>query len=61
MVSYRFLKCLCFYDNHVVKYRNLPLDFGNGITTNTKILDLATGKGSLPGVPLAPVPGKIDM
>ncbi len=44
-----------------VKYRNLTIDLGNGVTTNAQISYPATGKGPFPGVLLVPGTGATDM
>jgi uncharacterized protein len=44
-----------------VKYRNLTIDLGNGVTTSAQISYPATGKGPFPGVLLVPGTGATDM
>lgn len=44
-----------------VKYRNLTIDLGNGVTTSAQISYPATGKGAFPGVLLVPGTGATDM
>jgi pimeloyl-ACP methyl ester carboxylesterase len=44
-----------------VKYRNLTLDLGNGVTTNAQLSYPAIGKGPFPGVLLVPGTGATDM
>ena len=48
-------------DIQTVKYRNLTLDLGNGVTTNAQLSYPATGKGPFPGVLLVPGSGATDM
>ena len=48
-------------DLQVVKYRNLTLDLGNGVTTNAQLSYPAIGKGPFPGVLLVPGAGPADM
>jgi pimeloyl-ACP methyl ester carboxylesterase len=43
-----------------VKYRNLTLDLGNGVTTNAQLSYPAIGKGPFPGVLLVPGTGATD-
>ncbi len=45
----------------VVKYRNLTLDLGDGVTTNAQLSYPAIGKGPFPGVLLVPGSGPADM
>ena len=47
-------------DVQVVKYRNITLDLGNGVTTNAQISYPAIGKGPFPGVLLIPGSGIAD-
>lgn len=47
-------------DVQVVKYRNLTLDLGNGITTKAQLSYPALGNGSFPGVLLIPGSGIAD-
>lgn len=44
-----------------VKYRNLTIDLGNGVTTSAQISYPATGKGPFPSVLLVPGTGATDM
>ncbi|HEU5120263.1 MAG TPA: alpha/beta fold hydrolase [Candidatus Nitrosocosmicus sp.] len=44
-----------------VKYRNLTIDLGNGVSTNAQISYPAIGKGPFPGVLLVPGSGATDM
>ena len=48
-------------DVQVIKYRNLTLDLGNGVTTKAQISYPAIGKGPFPGVLLVPGSGPADM
>jgi uncharacterized protein len=48
-------------DIQTVKYRNLTLDLGNGVTTNAQLSYPAIGKGPFPGVLLVPGSGATDM
>jgi hypothetical protein len=48
-------------DIQTVKYRNLTIDLGNGVSTNAQITYPATGKGPFPGVLLVPGSGATDM
>ena len=48
-------------DIQTVKYRNLTIDLGNGVSTNAQISYPATGKGPFPGVLLVPGSGATDM
>ena len=48
-------------DIQTVKYRNLTLDLGNGITTNAQLSYPAIGKGPFPAVLLIPGSGAVDM
>ena len=48
-------------DIQTVKYRNLTLDLGNGVSTNAQISYPATGKGPFPGILLVPGSGATDM
>jgi len=56
-----FQNALAQSDIQTVKYRNITLDLGNGITTNAQISYPATGKGPFPGVLLVPGSGATDM
>jgi len=47
-------------DVQVVKYRNLTLDLGNGVTTNAQLSYPAIGKGPFPSVLLIPSYGIAD-
>ena len=48
-------------DIQTVKYRNLTLDLGNGVTTNAQLSYPAIGKGPFPAVLLVPGAGPADM
>src|SRR6185503_1441978 len=48
-------------DIQTVKYRNLTLDLGNGVTTNAQLSYPAIGKGPFPGVLLIHGSGANDM
>jgi uncharacterized protein len=48
-------------DVQVVKYRNLTLDVGDGVTTKAHLSYPAIGKGPFPGVLLVPGSGPADM
>ena len=48
-------------DLNVVRYRNLILDLGNGVSTNAQLTFPATGKGPYPGVLLIHGSGPADM
>ena len=48
-------------DIQTVKYRNLTLDLGNGVTTNAQLSYPAIGKGPFPGVLLIHGSGALDM
>lgn len=48
-------------DIQTVKYRNLTIDLGNGVSTNAQISYPATGKGPFPGILLVPGSGATDM
>ncbi|WP_161486289.1 alpha/beta hydrolase family protein [Candidatus Nitrosocosmicus hydrocola] len=48
-------------DIQTVKYRNLTLDLGSGVTTNTQLSYPAIGNGPFPGVLLVPGSGATDM
>jgi dienelactone hydrolase len=48
-------------DIQTVKYRNLTLDLGNGVTTNAQLTYPAIGKGPFPAVLLVPGAGPADM
>jgi uncharacterized protein len=48
-------------DIQTVKYRNLTLDLGNGVTTNAKLSYPAIGKGPFPAVLLVQGSGALDM
>ncbi|VFJ14891.1 alpha/beta hydrolase family protein [Candidatus Nitrosocosmicus franklandus] len=48
-------------DIQTVKFRNLTIDLGNGVSTNAQISYPATGKGPFPGVLLVPGSGATDM
>jgi dienelactone hydrolase len=52
---------LAQYDIQTVKYRNLTLDLGNGVTTKAQISYPAIGKGPFPAVLLVPGAGPADM
>jgi pimeloyl-ACP methyl ester carboxylesterase len=56
-----FSKTFAQSDIQTVKYRNLTLDLGNGVTTNAQISYPATGNGPFPGVLLVPGSGATDM
>ena len=49
------------HDLQTVKYRNLTLDLGNGVTTEAQLSYPAIGKGPFPGVLLVPGSGATDM
>jgi hypothetical protein len=44
-----------------IKYRNLVIDLGNGVKTNSQLTYPAVGKGPFPGVLLIPGGGAADM
>jgi uncharacterized protein len=44
-----------------IKYRNLVIDFGNGVKTNAQLTLPAVGKGPFPGVLLIQGTGPLDM
>jgi hypothetical protein len=44
-----------------IKYRNLVIDFGNGVKTNAQLTLPAVGKGPFPAVLLIPGSGAVDM
>jgi uncharacterized protein len=48
-------------DLETIKYRNMVIDLGNGVSTNAQITYPATGKGPFPGVLLVPGSGATDM
>ncbi len=48
-------------DIQVIKYRNLTLDLGNGVTTKAQLSYPAIGKGPFPGVLLIHGSGALDM
>jgi pimeloyl-ACP methyl ester carboxylesterase len=48
-------------DVQVIKYRNLTLDLGNGVTTKAQLSYPAIEKGPFPGVLLVPGSGPADM
>ncbi|WP_148686425.1 alpha/beta hydrolase family protein [Candidatus Nitrosocosmicus hydrocola] len=48
-------------DIQTVKYRNITLDLGNGVTTNAQLSYPATGKGPFPAVLLVQGSGALDM
>jgi len=56
-----FSKAFAQSDIQTVKYRNLTIDLGNGVSTNAQITYPATGKGPFPGVLLVPGSGATDM
>src|SRR4051794_38994160 len=66
------LSCLCtsiFKQDHAlaqqyiptIKYRNLVIDLGDGLTTKAQLTLPAVGKGPFPGVVLIPGGGAADM
>jgi uncharacterized protein len=57
----KFPEALAQSDIQTVKYRNLTIDLGNGVSTNAQISYPATGKGPFPGVLLVPGSGATDM
>ncbi|WP_458746547.1 alpha/beta hydrolase family protein [Candidatus Nitrosocosmicus sp. T] len=61
MTLSKFPEALAQSDIQTVKYRNLTIDLGNGVTTNAQITYPATGKGPFPGVFLVPGSGATDM
>ena len=56
-----FHDALAQSDIQTVKYRNLTLDLGNGVTTNAQLSYPAIGKGPFPGVLLIHGSGANDM
>ena len=56
-----FQNALAQSDIQTVKYRNLTLDLGNGVTTNAQLSYPAIGKGPFPAVLLIPGSGAVDM
>ena len=56
-----FHDALAQSDIQTVKYRNLTLDLGNGVTTNSQLSYPAIGKGPFPGVLLIHGSGANDM
>jgi len=56
-----FSETLAQSDLQVVKYRNLTLNLGEGISTNAQLSYPAIGKGPFPGVLLVPGAGPADM
>jgi hypothetical protein len=48
-------------DQQIVKYKNLTLDFGQGIKTNAQLTYPAIGNGSFPGILLITGSGAEDM
>ena len=59
--SFRVHDALAQSDIQTVKYRNLTLDLGNGVTTNAQLSYPAIGKGPFPAVLLVPGAGPADM
>ena len=56
-----FQNALAQSDIQTVKYRNITLDLGNGITTKAQLSYPAIGKGPFPGVLLIHGSGPVDM
>ncbi|WP_458719405.1 alpha/beta hydrolase family protein [Candidatus Nitrosocosmicus sp. R] len=56
-----FHDALAQSDIQTVKYRNLTLDLGNGVTTNAQLSYPAIGKGPFPAVLLIPGSDAVDM
>ena len=48
-------------DLETTKYRNMVIDLGNGLKTNTQLTIPAVGKGAFPGVLLIHGSGAMDM
>lgn len=59
--SLSFSKAFAQPEIQIVKYRNLTIDLGNGVSTNAQITYPAMGKGPFPGVLLVPGSGATDM
>ncbi len=55
-----FSKAFAQSDIQTVKYRNLTIYLGNGVSTNAQISYPATGKGPFPGI-FVPGSGATDM
>ena len=58
---YMFPDALAQSDIQTVKYRNLTLDLGNGVTTNAQLSYPAIGEGPFPAVLLIQGSGALDM
>ena len=56
-----FQNALAQSDIQTVKYRNITLNLGNGITTKPQLSYPAIGKGPFPGVLLIHGSGPVDM
>ena len=56
-----FPDALAQSDIQTVKYRNLTIDLGNGVTTNAQLSYPATGNGPFPAVLLIHGSGALDM
>ena len=61
LILLRFSEAFAQSDIQTVKYRNLTIDLGNGVSTNAQITYPATGNGPFPGVLLVPGSGATDM
>ena len=48
-------------DLQTIKYRNLVIDLGNGLKTNSRLNLPSIGDGPFPGVLLVPGSGPVDM
>ena len=59
--SLSFSKAFAQPEIQIVKYRNLTIDLGNGVSTNAQITYPAMDKGPFPGVLLVPGSGATDM
>ncbi|NOJ31793.1 MAG: hypothetical protein DA329_06620 [Candidatus Nitrosocosmicus sp.] len=59
--SLSFSKAFPQPEIQIVKYRNLTIDLGNGVSTNAQITYPAMGNGPFPGVLLVPGSGATDM
>ena len=46
---------------HTIKYRNIVIDLGNGVKTDSQLTLPASGKGPFPGLLLIPGSGAVDM
>jgi pimeloyl-ACP methyl ester carboxylesterase len=61
LTLFAFPEAFAQSDIQTVKYRNLTIDLGNGVSTNAQISYPATGNGPFPGILLVPGSGATDM